>query len=90
MKTHKRLITTSRGIAPTLKRELKYLRYKPYHQFDTGVYIEAPLDQVAHLNIWLRTASKAWLILQEKQSVNTFEELFQLIKKMDWNEWIGP
>lgn len=89
MKTYKRLITSSHGVVPTLRRELKYLRYTPFWQYNTGLYLEAPREKVAHLNLWLRTASKVWLILTEKERVTTFEALFQQVQTIDRSQYIA-
>jgi putative N6-adenine-specific DNA methylase len=88
MKRYTCLITTSVGIAPTLHRELKYLWVKPYNQFETWLFVDCTIEEIAFLNVRVRTWSKIWMQLWENQSCLTFEELFLHCEKIAREDYI--
>ncbi len=82
MKKYTCLITTSVGLAPTLHRELKYLWVKPYNQFETWVFVDCTLKEIAFLNVWIRTWSKIRKQLSHKKQCDSFESLFTLLETL--------
>jgi putative N6-adenine-specific DNA methylase len=83
------LLTCFPGTAPVLNLECKHLWYKPFDQFDTGLYVEGERADVYKLNLRSRIASKVYVEL-EKSFVSDFDQLFDVIQDMNWEPYIRP
>ncbi len=71
-------------------RELKYLRAKPYNWFDTGTFVDCTNEEIAKLNVWLRTWSKIRMQLAEKEICTHFDTLHELTSSINWSDYIAP
>ena len=75
------------GLEALLKREIYDLGYDPKTVEDGRVSFMADAEGIAMANIHLRTAERV-LILCGRFRATTFEELFQGIKAIPWEEYI--
>ncbi|MCC5913767.1 MAG: class I SAM-dependent RNA methyltransferase [Balneolaceae bacterium] len=82
-------ITCPLGLAPILEQELRDLMFEPLSVRDTGVEIEASLNDCILLNFWLRTAHRVHFLLAEKKIDNP-DRLRNWLKAYPWEEYIRP
>lgn len=75
------------GIESVLKREIMDLGYEIDTVEDGRVIFKGDALAVCKSNIWLRTAERVMITVGEFNAL-TFEELFQNIKKISWEEII--
>lgn len=80
--------TTAFGVEGITAREIKNLGYNNVKTSNGRVEIEGDFNDVARLNMWLRTAERVLIIVGEK-SVYSFVELFDFVKSLAWEEFIG-
>lgn len=80
-------ITCPLGLAPMLEEELRSLMFEPITVRETGVEIEASLNDCILLNFWLRTAHRVHYLLDEKAIANP-DKLRNWIKVYPWEEII--
>lgn len=81
-------ITCPLGLAPFLKKEIEEHGFNITKSRETGVEIEASLNDCIYLNFWLRTAHRVHYLIQEKQ-IQHPDKLKVWIKKFPWEEWIS-
>lgn len=85
MRRSKLVINCQPNISPYLKKEVEGLGYRPLKVEKTGVTVEGGWQEVMHLNLHLRTASRVlWLI--KSFEANTPEKLYQEAKKVPWHK----
>ena len=80
------IATTGYNMEGALSRELKQLGYKADIQTSRAV-IDGDLSDGAYLNLMLRTAGSVKLVVSEFNA-RTYDELFDKIKKIDWQDYI--
>ncbi|MFP4457255.1 MAG: class I SAM-dependent RNA methyltransferase [Clostridia bacterium] len=83
------LIKTEFGLETLVKWELEDLGYSDIEVHNGYIIIEGKIEDVAKLNIYLRTAERVMVIAKETLT-RSFEELFQATKSIPWEEWIEP
>jgi len=83
----KLLIKTEFGLETLVKWELEELGYDEIEMHNGYVIINGKIEDVATLNIFLRTAERVMVIVKEGLT-RSFEELFQTVKSVPWEEWI--
>lgn len=82
------LIATSPfGLEAVVRRELEALGFKIIKTEDGKVTFLSDERGMAKANLWLRSSDRVQIKLAEFQAM-TFEELFQQIKAIPWEEWI--
>ncbi|BDR56479.1 THUMP domain-containing class I SAM-dependent RNA methyltransferase [Xylocopilactobacillus apis] len=74
------------GIESITKRELIDLGYDPKPE-NGKIYFEGEYEDVAKTNLWLRSADRIQIVLKEFKA-HSFEELFDKIFEMSWEEII--
>ncbi|MGF1671609.1 MAG: class I SAM-dependent RNA methyltransferase [Balneolaceae bacterium] len=82
-------ITCPLGITPWLHKEIAALGFQPLYIRDTGLEIEASLNDCINLNFWLRTAHRIHFLLDEKK-VGSTEQLYEWVYSLNWQDWISP
>ncbi len=75
------------GMEAVLKREITDLGYEVSRTEDGRVYFEGDAEAIARANIWLRTTERV-LILAAQFKATSYEELFQGIKKVEWQDYL--
>lgn len=81
------MATTPFGLEAILKNEIKDLGYEINQVQDGKVSFKGTLADIPKANLWLRTADRVLVKLKEFKA-ETFEELFQGVKKIPWELWI--
>lgn len=75
--------TANFGLEAVLKRELQNLGFTDLEVFDRKIEFYGTAKDVALCNIWLRTAERVFIILDEFPA-ETFDELFEKTKALPW------
>lgn len=87
MRTFELLVPCHFGLEAVLKREIYDLGYEITKAEDGRVTFEGDEEAICRANIFLRTAERV-LIQVGRFKATTFEELFQGIKNLPWEEYI--
>ena len=87
MRTFDLLVPCHFGLEAVLKREIYDLGYEITKVEDGRVTLEGEEEAICRANIFLRTAERV-MIQVGRFKATTFEELFQGIKKLPWEEYI--
>lgn len=87
MRTFELLVPCHFGLEAVLKREIYDLGYEITKVEDGRVTFEGDEEAICRANIFLRTAERV-LIQVGRFKATTFEELFQGIKNLLWEEYI--
>lgn len=87
MKTFPIVLPCHFGLEAVLKREVVDLGYDISEVSDGRVTFEGDADAVCRANIFLRTAERV-MILVGKFKAYTFDELFEGVKSLCWEEYI--
>ncbi len=80
------LATAAFGLEGIVKRELEALGFAAKAELGC-VRFEASPEEAFKANLWLRTADRGLLLVGEGQA-ETFDELFELVKRMHWHEFL--
>lgn len=83
------IATATFGLEAVVKREIQELGYKVLKTEDGKVTYLGDERAVVRSNLWLRSADRVLLKMGEFTAL-TFEELFQQIKGIGWEELIPP
>ena len=81
------IATATFGIEAVVKRELQNLGFKITKSEDGKITYTGDERAIVKSNLWLRSADRVLLKMGEFRAV-TFEELFQQIKGMEWENLI--
>lgn len=76
------------GLEAVVARELERLGAENIHARDARVYFSADLSGIARANLWLTAADRVYIVLKEFMAT-TFDELFEGVKAMPWEEWLS-
>ena len=87
MKTYELVVPCPFGLEEVLKREIYDLGYEISRVEDGRVSFQGDAEAVCRANIFLRTAERV-LIEVGRFRATTFEELFQGIKALPWEDYI--
>ena len=87
MRTFDLLVACHFGLEAVLKREIYDLGYEITKVEDGRVTFEGDEEAICRANIFLRTAERV-MIQVGRFKATTFEELFQGIKNLPWEEYI--
>lgn len=83
------IATATFGLEAVVKREIQDLGYKILRSEDGKITYLGDERAVVRSNLWLRSADRVLLKLGEFTAM-TFEELFQQVKGIRWEELIPP
>jgi len=75
------------GLEAIVKRELIALGYTPSVGQPGRIDFEGDWDAVCRCNLWLRTADRILIEVQQFDSPD-FDALFETVKKFDWSKYI--
>lgn len=87
MKKHFKLVATvAAGLESVVGKEMRALGFDC--QVDNGkVYFEGDIKAIAKTNLWLRSADRIKIIVGQFPA-RTFEELFQGVYSLDWENYL--
>ena len=77
------------GLEAVVKREIEHLGYKILKTEDGKITFLGDERAVVRANLWLRSADRVQIKMGEFMA-REFEELFQQVKAIAWEEWIPP
>ncbi len=80
-------ITSPLGLTPYLQKEISDSGYQAVTTRDTGLEIQASLNDCIKLNYWLRTAHRVHYLIDEREIPNP-DKLRNWVKSLAWEEWI--
>ena len=89
MKQFDLIATAAFGLEGVVARELEWLGVDNTVTENGRVRFKGDFETVARANLWLRTADRVLILLAEGKAT-TFEELFQLVKGIPFEELMGP
>ena len=81
------IATATFGLEAVVRREIENLGYKVLKTEDGKVTFLGDEHAVAKANLWLRTADRVLIKMGEFKALE-FEDLFQQVKGIAWEEWI--
>ncbi|GAB3802534.1 THUMP domain-containing class I SAM-dependent RNA methyltransferase [Virgibacillus kimchii] len=86
MKEVKLVATAAMGLESVVADEVKKLGYEV--NVENGkIIFDAPLSAIPRCNLWLRTADRVKIVVGKFPAV-TFDELFEAVKSLPWEEYI--
>ena len=83
------IATATFGLEAVVKREVQDLGYKILKSEDGKITFLGDERAIARSNLWLRSADRVLLKMGEFTAL-TFEDLFQQVKGISWEELIPP
>ncbi|MCI8608664.1 MAG: class I SAM-dependent RNA methyltransferase [Firmicutes bacterium] len=81
------IATSTFGLEAVVKREIENLGYKILKSEDGKITFLGDERAVVRANLWLRCADRVQIKMGEFKALE-FEELFQQVKGVPWEEWI--
>ncbi|NLY87707.1 MAG: class I SAM-dependent RNA methyltransferase [Clostridiales bacterium] len=81
--------TATFGLEAVVRREIEALGYKVLKTEDGKVTYLGDEKSIVRSNLWLRTADRVYVRMGEF-TATTFEELFQQVKAIPWENYISP
>lgn len=88
MKKVRCIATAAFGIESVLAHEIRALGFEGVEVFNGYVEYDTDLQGICKSNLWLRTAERVFIKIGSFKA-ETFEELFQGVKKLPWGEWLN-
>lgn len=83
------IAATAFGLEAPVKREIEALGYRIIKSEDGKITFSGDERAVVKANLWLRSADRVLIRMAEFTALE-FEELFQQVKAIPWEEWIPP
>jgi len=77
------------GLEKFLGEEIDALGYQRIETIDGRVTFRGPISAIARSNLWLRFAERVLIKMGDFSAVS-YEELFQGVRNLFWERWIGP
>ena len=81
------IATAPMGLESIVARELKELGYHDVTVENGRVIFSGDLIDICRCNLWLRTSDRI-LILMEESPATTFDQLFEGVKALPWQDVI--
>ena len=76
------------GLEAVVKHECEVLGFSDILAYDARVYFSGNETDIAKANLWLRSADRVYLVLDEFDATD-FEALYQGVKRINWPDYIG-
>jgi len=83
------IATATFGLEAPVKREIEALGYKILKSEDGKITFQGDERALVRANLWLRCADRVQIKMAEFKALE-FEDLFQQVKAIPWEEWIPP
>lgn len=83
------IATAAFGLEAVVKREVEALGYKIIKTEDGKITFSGDERAIVKANLWLRSADRVLIRMAEFEALE-FEDLFQQVKAIPWEEWIPP
>lgn len=82
-------VTAASGLEAAVKHELMRLGYGEHPAEAGRIFLEGGWDDVARLNVFSRAGERVLLVLGSFPAV-TFDELFEGVYRLPWEEYLTP
>lgn len=76
------------GLEKFVGEDIEALGYRRIETQDGRITFRAPIEGIARANMWLRCAERVFIKMGSFPA-KSFEELFQGVKALPWERWIG-
>ncbi|MEX1307249.1 MAG: class I SAM-dependent RNA methyltransferase [Eubacteriales bacterium] len=86
--TYRFFAACSFGLEAVVKHECEALGFSDIAAYDARVYFSGSSADLAKANLWLRSADRIYMVLDEFEATD-FEALYQGVKKINWPDYIG-
>ena len=83
------IAATTFGLEAPVKREIEKLGYRIIRSEDGKITFSGDERAIVRTNLWLRCADRVQIKMAEFEALE-FEDLFQQIKAIPWEQWIPP
>ena len=83
------IAATTFGLEAPVKREIEALGYKILRSEDGKITFLGDERAIVRANLWLRCADRVQIKMGEFEALE-FEDLFQQMKGISWEQWIPP
>lgn len=84
----KMVIPTLFGLEGVVADDLKWEKFQEVRADNGKVYFEGGLEDIARANLWVRCGERVLIVMGEFEATS-FEELFQGVKRLPWEQFIG-
>ncbi len=85
----KLLIPVASSLEAVVKRQLNKLGYERAPANNGRISVEGDWQDVANLNVFLRSGERVLIELKSFKAT-TFDELFEGVYSIEWEEWLSP
>ncbi|MEG0999952.1 MAG: class I SAM-dependent RNA methyltransferase [Cellulosilyticaceae bacterium] len=89
MKTFELIVTSTFGLESVVRREVEDLGYDFSSVSDGRITYTGDVEAIVLSNLWLRSADRVYIKMGEFKATS-FEELFNKVKDLPWENWITP
>ncbi|PHV70339.1 RNA methyltransferase [Sporanaerobium hydrogeniformans] len=89
MKTFELIATSTFGLEAMVKKEVEDLGYEITSVSDGKITYIGDAEAIVLSNLWLRSADRVYIKMGEFKATS-FEELFNKVTALPWEEWITP
>ncbi len=89
MKTFELIATSTFGLEAMVKKEVEDLGYEITSVSDGKITYRGDAEAIVLSNLWLRSADRVYIKMGEFKAIS-FEELFNQVHALPWEEWITP
>lgn len=89
MKTCELIATSTFGIESVVRREIEDLGYEINEVSNGKVTYTGDIEGIVLSNLWLRCADRVYIKMGAFEA-RTFEELFNKVNALPWENWITP
>lgn len=87
MKKLRLYATAAFGVESVVAREIKHLGYGETYTDNGKIYFNGDLEAICRANLWLRAAARVYILMGEFTAL-TFDQLFEAVKALPWEEWL--
>ncbi|MFA5917288.1 MAG: class I SAM-dependent RNA methyltransferase [Candidatus Gracilibacteria bacterium] len=82
------VLTCPFGLESIAKKEIELLGLPIVNSQDKQITTSYSENNIAKLNLWSRVGNKVYIELAKKDSIDSFDKLFELIQSIDWKYFI--
>lgn len=87
-KKYNLIATCASGLESVLATELRNLGYEVQVE-NYRVRFSGTIKDILWTNLWLRTADRIKLVVGEFDKIETFDDLFESVKSLDWETYLN-
>lgn len=81
------ILSTIAWVESIAKKEIEKIWWKIEEVTDRLVCFSWDMNLMVKANLWSRVGNKVYLLLAEEKNITDFDNLFDLIKSINWNRY---